>query len=251
MRDVRQALVPGVFFGLNLADLLRRGDAQQRRQRRADRFARAVPHRADRARGCSRSTSIRGRWCSRSSRSAVSAIVLFSAPPNGDASLRGQRVRPARDAACWWPTSSSTRHFRRDMDVATFMATISPIAAVAVLPAGDRQRRRVRDERHGMDVHADPHVPHRGRRPRADGVRAEDDPDRHDRDRPGGAARPRGRVVVPAAGRDAAALAVVGIAIVVGGLLAFIVAEPARRPVAGAEERRDISLAAEGPGAAV
>ena len=28
----------------------------------------------------------------------------------------------------------STRHFRRDMDVATFMATISPIAAVAVLP---------------------------------------------------------------------------------------------------------------------
>ena len=29
---------------------------------------------------------------------------------------------------------SSTRYFRRDMDVATFMATISPIAAVAVLP---------------------------------------------------------------------------------------------------------------------
>jgi drug/metabolite transporter (DMT)-like permease len=28
----------------------------------------------------------------------------------------------------------STRHFRRDMDVATFMATVSPIAAVAVLP---------------------------------------------------------------------------------------------------------------------
>jgi drug/metabolite transporter (DMT)-like permease len=28
----------------------------------------------------------------------------------------------------------ATRHYRRDMDVATFMATISPIAAVAVLP---------------------------------------------------------------------------------------------------------------------
>jgi drug/metabolite transporter (DMT)-like permease len=28
----------------------------------------------------------------------------------------------------------STRYFRRDMDVATFMATISPIGAVAVLP---------------------------------------------------------------------------------------------------------------------
>ena len=40
LRDVRQAFVPGVFFGLNLADVLRRGDAQQRRQRRADRLAR-------------------------------------------------------------------------------------------------------------------------------------------------------------------------------------------------------------------
>jgi drug/metabolite transporter (DMT)-like permease len=29
---------------------------------------------------------------------------------------------------------ASTRYFRRDMDVATFMSTISPIAAVAVLP---------------------------------------------------------------------------------------------------------------------
>jgi drug/metabolite transporter (DMT)-like permease len=28
----------------------------------------------------------------------------------------------------------STRHFRRDMDVAIFMATICPIAALAVLP---------------------------------------------------------------------------------------------------------------------
>jgi drug/metabolite transporter (DMT)-like permease len=29
---------------------------------------------------------------------------------------------------------ASTKHFRRDMDVATFMATICPIAALAVLP---------------------------------------------------------------------------------------------------------------------
>ena len=34
----------------------------------------------------------------------------------------------------WAGYVSSTRHFRRDMDVATFMATVSPIAAVAVLP---------------------------------------------------------------------------------------------------------------------
>ena len=34
----------------------------------------------------------------------------------------------------WTGYVVSTRHFRRDMDVATFMATVSPIAAVAVLP---------------------------------------------------------------------------------------------------------------------
>src|SRR4029453_9128082 len=34
----------------------------------------------------------------------------------------------------WTAYVVSTRHFRGDMDVAVFMATISPIAAVAVLP---------------------------------------------------------------------------------------------------------------------
>ena len=34
----------------------------------------------------------------------------------------------------WTGYVVSTRHFRRDMDVATFMSTVSPIAAVAVLP---------------------------------------------------------------------------------------------------------------------
>ena len=34
----------------------------------------------------------------------------------------------------WTAYVVSTRRFRRDMDVATFMATVSPIAAVAVLP---------------------------------------------------------------------------------------------------------------------
>ena len=34
----------------------------------------------------------------------------------------------------WSATSSSTRYFRQEMDVTTFMATICPIATVAVLP---------------------------------------------------------------------------------------------------------------------
>jgi hypothetical protein len=76
----------------------------------------------------------------------------------------------------------STRHPRQEMDVAVFMATTCPIAA-AVLPLaianGD-----VRDERYRVDVHADPHGCLRGRGQRAVGVRAEDDRDRHHRDRP-------------------------------------------------------------------
>ncbi len=60
-------------------------------------------------------------------------IVLFSPPPNGDASLRGN-VFGFIAMLLWTGYVVSTRHFRRDMDVPTFMATICPIAAVAVLP---------------------------------------------------------------------------------------------------------------------
>ena len=63
----------------------------------------------------------------------MSRLVLFSAPANGDASLEGN-VFGVLAMLLWTAYVVSTRHFRRDMDVATFMATISPIAAVAVLP---------------------------------------------------------------------------------------------------------------------
>jgi drug/metabolite transporter (DMT)-like permease len=61
------------------------------------------------------------------------AIVLFSAPATGDASLRGN-VLGFLAMLLFVGYIVSTRYFRRDMDVATFMATVSPIAAVAVLP---------------------------------------------------------------------------------------------------------------------
>jgi drug/metabolite transporter (DMT)-like permease len=60
-------------------------------------------------------------------------LVLFSAPPNGDASLEGN-VFGIVAMLLWTAYVVSTRQFRKDMDVATFMSTISPIAAVAVLP---------------------------------------------------------------------------------------------------------------------
>ena len=61
------------------------------------------------------------------------ALVLFSAPPNGDASLEGN-VFGFLAMLLLVAYVASTRHFRQDMDVTTFMATICPIAAVAVLP---------------------------------------------------------------------------------------------------------------------
>jgi drug/metabolite transporter (DMT)-like permease len=61
------------------------------------------------------------------------ALVLFSAPPGGDASTLGN-VFGVIAMVLWTGYVTSTRHFRNDMDVATFMATVSPIAAVAVLP---------------------------------------------------------------------------------------------------------------------
>jgi drug/metabolite transporter (DMT)-like permease len=60
-------------------------------------------------------------------------VVLVSAPSNGDASMRGN-VFGVTAMLLWTCYVSSTRHFRQDMDVATFMSTVSPIAAVAVLP---------------------------------------------------------------------------------------------------------------------
>ena len=61
------------------------------------------------------------------------AIVLFNAPPKGDASMRGN-VFGVLAMLLWTGYVTTTRHYRRDMDVAVFMATISPIAAVTVLP---------------------------------------------------------------------------------------------------------------------
>src|SRR3954454_21134928 len=61
------------------------------------------------------------------------AMVLLNAPPIGDASMRGN-VFGFVAMLLWTGYVVSTRHYRREMDVATFMATVSPIAAVAVLP---------------------------------------------------------------------------------------------------------------------
>jgi drug/metabolite transporter (DMT)-like permease len=131
-RHLRQAFVPGVFFGLNLAA-----------------FYFGATHNSVANAALIGSLSPLfivplGAWLFHeynNPRALVFAVVafggvgtvLFSAPPRGDASMRGN-VFGVLAMLLWTAYVVSTRHFRRDMDVATFMATVSPIAAVAVLP---------------------------------------------------------------------------------------------------------------------
>jgi drug/metabolite transporter (DMT)-like permease len=132
MRDVRQALIPGIFFGLNLAIF----------------FAGATNNSVANAALIGSLSPFLivpiGAWLFRERivpPALVFAVVafgglvlvLFSAPANGDASTKGN-VFGVLAMFLFVGYIASTRHFRREMDVSTFMATISPIAAVAVLP---------------------------------------------------------------------------------------------------------------------
>jgi drug/metabolite transporter (DMT)-like permease len=132
MQHVRQALVPGLFFGLNLAVF----------------FAGATNNSVANA-------ALIGALSPflivplgavlfmefHDPRALIFAVVafgglglvLFSAPPNGDASLVGN-VFGLLAMLLLVGYVVSTRAFRQNMDVAVFMATICPIAALAVLP---------------------------------------------------------------------------------------------------------------------
>jgi drug/metabolite transporter (DMT)-like permease len=132
LRHVRQALVPGVFFGLNLAAFF--SGATHNSVANAALIGSLSPFLI-----VPLGARLFGEW--HNSRALVFALVafggvtlvLFSAPPNGDASVRGN-VFGLLAMVLWTGYVVSTRHFRREMDVATFMSTVSPIAAVAVLP---------------------------------------------------------------------------------------------------------------------
>ena len=203
--------------------VLRGRDAQQRRQRRADRVARAVPDRAGRRVAVRRVHQSAGAGVRAWSPSAASRSCCSARRPNGDASLEGNVFGVARDAAAR-RLRRVDRHFRRDMDVTTFMATICPIAAVAVLPLAIAHGDVFGMSAHGLDVHADPHASPAGSRPRGCSSTR--------RRRSRSARSAIAQVAQPALavvwsflllgevinGRQAA-----GIAIVMGGLLAFVV----------------------------
>jgi drug/metabolite transporter (DMT)-like permease len=132
MPDVRRAFIPGAFFGLNLAIFF--AGATHNSVANAALIGSLSPffivpigarlfkeHNAPRA--------------------LVFALiafgglglVLFSAPAKGDASLVGN-VFGLLAMLLLVGYVVSTRAFRRNMDVAVFMATICPIAALTVLP---------------------------------------------------------------------------------------------------------------------
>jgi drug/metabolite transporter (DMT)-like permease len=132
MRDVRQVLVPGIFFGLNLAVFF--AGATHNSVANAALIGSLAPFLIVPV----------GAWLFREyidPRALVFAVVAFagvtlvllSAPPGGDASLEGN-VFGVVAMLLLVGYVASTRHFRREMDVTTFMSAICPIAAMAVLP---------------------------------------------------------------------------------------------------------------------
>jgi drug/metabolite transporter (DMT)-like permease len=131
-RNVKQALFPGIFFGLNLAIFF--AGATQNSVANAALIGSLAPFLI---------VPI-GAWLFRERLVPAALVfalfafgglvlVLFSAPSNGDASLKGN-VFGVLAMFLFVGYIASTRYFRRDMDVSTFMATICPIAAVAVVP---------------------------------------------------------------------------------------------------------------------
>src|SRR3954469_14991703 len=132
LRNVRAVWIPGVFFGLNLAVFF--AGATHNSVANAALIGSCAPFLIVPA----------GAWLFREyieRRALVFAVlafggvalVLLSAPSGGDASLEGN-VFGVLAMLLLVSYVASTRYFRREMDVTTFMATICPIAAVAVLP---------------------------------------------------------------------------------------------------------------------
>lgn len=132
MRHVRQALLPGAFFGLNLAIFF--AGATHNSVANAALIGSMAPFFIVPigAKLFREFNDRRALVCAVVAFSGL-GLVLFSAPPKGDASLQGN-VFGFVAMLLLVGYVVSTRHFRRDMDVAIFMATICPIGALAVLP---------------------------------------------------------------------------------------------------------------------
>jgi len=132
MRDVRRVWLPGVFFGLNLAVFF--AGATHNSIANAALIGSCAPFLIVPVGAWLFGEYIDPRALAFAALAFGGvALVLFNAPPGGDASLEGN-VFGVVAMLLLVAYVASTRYFRRDMDVTTFMATICPIATVAVLP---------------------------------------------------------------------------------------------------------------------
>ena len=146
MRDVRQALIARRLLRSQSRHLLRRGDAQQRGERRADRFARSILDRADRrlaVHGVQRSACARVR----AGRVRGCRHRVVQCTSQGGRVVGGQRVRFPCDVAVGGlrgvDAALSPGHGCRRVHGDDLSDRGCGRAS-----AGDRQWRRVRDDRH-------------------------------------------------------------------------------------------------------
>jgi drug/metabolite transporter (DMT)-like permease len=132
LRHVRQAWVPGVLFGLNLATFF--AGATHNSVANAALIGSLAPFLIVPIGALVFSERHRS-WALMFALVAFggAVLVLTHAPAGGDASALGNALGLLA-MVLWTGYVVTTRHFRRDMDVATYMATVSPIAAVALLP---------------------------------------------------------------------------------------------------------------------
>src|SRR3954470_23177023 len=132
LRDVRAVWIPGVFFGLNLAVFF--AGATHNSVANAALIGSCAPFLIVPVGAWLFSEYIHPRALLFAAFAFGGvALVLFSAPPGGDASLEGN-VFGVIAMLLLVAYVAATKRFRQEMDVTTFMATICPIAAVAVLP---------------------------------------------------------------------------------------------------------------------
>jgi drug/metabolite transporter (DMT)-like permease len=132
VRDVRQVYLPGIFFGLNLAVFF--AGATHNSVANAALIGSLAPFLIVPVGALLFAEYIdpRALLFAVLAFGGV-ALVLFNAPPNGDATLEGN-VFGFIAMLLLVAYVAATKHYRREMDVTTFMATICPIATVAVLP---------------------------------------------------------------------------------------------------------------------
>jgi len=132
LADVRRVWIPGIFFGLNLAVFF--AGATHNSVANAALIGSCAPFLIVPAGALLFEEYIDPRALAFAVLAFGGvALVLLSAPPGGDASLEGN-VFGVIAMLLLVGYVTATRQFRQDMDVTTFMATICPIATLAVVP---------------------------------------------------------------------------------------------------------------------